>query len=144
MLNPISILLLVGEGSLFEEIKQKVEDLGLKDSVIFAGLRSDVEKVYSAMDIFFLPSLFEGLPFVLIEAQCTGVNCLVSDTVTKEAYITDLVMSLSLEENVETWADALNELSIKKRNRFLYAELIREKHYDIEYTASRLTEIYTS
>ena len=93
---------------------------------------------------FILPSLFEGLPFVLIEAQSTGVNCLVSDTVTKEAYITDLVMPLSLEENVETWVDAINELSTKKKNRIQYAELIRKKHYDIEYTASRLTEIYTA
>ena len=141
--NPKSVLLLVGEGSLFNEVKHQVIDLGLTDSVIFAGLRTDVEKIYAAIDLFLLPSLFEGLPFVLVEAQCSGVNCLVSDSITREAFITDLVTSLKLKDDIEVWVDALDKLSAIKKDRSLYAELIRKKKYDIRYTATRLTEIYT-
>ena len=111
-------MLLVGEGSLFEEMKEKVKLLSLTEFVYFFGLRSDIERIYSAMDLFFLPSLFEGLPFVLIEAQCSGVNCLVSDT-------------------------AIDHLSTVHKDRSQYAEVIHQKYYDIRYTAARLTEIYT-
>ena len=107
------------------------------------GLRSDIERIYSAMDLFFLPSLFEGLPFVLIEAQCSGVNCLVSDTVTKEAFITDLVTSMKLEDDIKEWVSAIDHLSTVQKDRSQYAEVIYQKYYDIGYTAARLTEIYT-
>ena len=142
-IKPSSVLLLVGEGSLFEEIKEKVKLLSLTEFVYFLGLRSDIERIYSAMDLFFLPSLFEGLPFVLIEAQCSGVNCLVSDTVTKEAFITDLVTSMKLEDDIKEWVSAIDHLSTVHKDRSQYAEVIHQKYYDIRYTAARLTEIYT-
>ena len=141
--KPSAVLLLVGEGSLFEEMKEKVMLLGLTEFVYFLGLRSDVERIYSAMDLFFLPSLFEGLPFVLVEAQCSGVNCLVSDAVTKEAFITDLVTSMKLEDDIKEWVSAVDHLSTIQKDRSQYAEVIRQKHYDIGYTAAKLTEIYT-
>lgn len=142
-IKPSSVLLLVGEGSLFEEMKEKVKLLSLTEFVYFFGLRSDIERIYSAMDLFFLPSLFEGLPFVLIEAQCSGVNCLVSDTVTKEAFITDLVTSMKLEDDIKKWVSAIDHLSTVHKDRSQYAEVIHQKYYDIRYTAARLTEIYT-
>lgn len=142
-IKPSAVLLLVGEGSLFEEMKEKVMLLGLTEFVYFLGLRSDVERIYSAMDLFFLPSLFEGLPFVLVEAQCSGVNCLVSDAVTKEAFITDLVTSMKLEDDIKEWVSAVDHLSTIQKDRSQYAEVIRQKHYDIGYTAAKLTEIYT-
>lgn len=142
--NPKSVLFLIGDGSLKEEIKENVDRYGLKESVYFLGLRSDIEKIYSALDLFFLPSLFEGLPFVLIEAQCSGVNCLVSNNVTSEAFITDLITNLSLEDDINNWVSAIDTMSLEKRNRASYSDVIRRKHYDIEYTAARLTEIYTN
>ena len=141
--NPSSALFFVGEGSLLDEIKQKVESLGLKDVVYFSGPRYDVDKIYSAFDLFLLPSLFEGLPFVLIEAQCSGVDCLVSSNVTNEAFITDLVTSLKLDDNIDTWVSTMQILSKSKKDRSLFSKIIEDKHYNIEYTASRLTEIYT-
>lgn len=142
--KPSTALLLVGEGSLLEEIKKKVTLLGLTEYVHFLGLRSDMERIYSAMDMFFLPSLFEGLPFVLIEAQCSGVNCLVSNTVTKEAFITDLVTSMKLEDNIKKWVSSVEYLSNIQKDRSQYAEIIRQKCYDIGDTAAKLTEIYTN
>lgn len=142
--NPKSVLLLVGDGSLIEQIRERVDAYGLSNSVVFAGLRSDIEKIYSAFDLFFLPSLFEGLPFVLIEAQCSGVQCLVSDAVTKEAYITDLIKALNLSASEDTWVKAICAIANNRRySRNKYAEIIQEKHYDVRDTAARLTEIYT-
>ncbi len=80
-----SILVLIGEGELEQKIRDKVDSLGLSDCVRFLGVRNDVNKLYSAMDVFCLPSCYEGLPVVLIEAQANGLPCVASDVVTAEA-----------------------------------------------------------
>lgn len=85
--NPDSKLLLVGSGPLEDEIKKKVERLGLKDSVLFLGQRDDINKLYSLMDIFCFPSLYEGLGLALIEAQVNGLECLASSQVPVETNI---------------------------------------------------------
>ena len=103
--NSDAALLLVGEGKLQKEIEDKVDKLDLKDSVIFTGIRSDVNELLQAMDIFLLPSLWEGLPVVGVEAQASGLPCIISDNITKQAKITDLVEYISLEKSPLYWAE---------------------------------------
>ena len=91
-INPKTCLILVGEGSLKKKIQDKVNNLKLDDKVKFLGIRTDTDYLYSAFDYFLLPSLYEGLPVVLVEAQTSGLKCLTSDkVVTYEAKITDLL-----------------------------------------------------
>ena len=89
-------MLLVGNGSLKEKVRKQVEELKLDDSVIFLGVRKDIPQLLMAMDIFVFPSLYEGMPNTVIEAQATGLKCIISDTITREADITGLVSYTSL------------------------------------------------
>ena len=107
--NPESVLLLVGDGYLEEDIKNLVNEYGLKDSVKFLGNRSDVDTVFQAFDIMVFPSLFEGLPVVIVEAQAANVPCIISDNITDEVLITSSVKKLSLDEEVETWIKNINQ-----------------------------------
>ena len=103
--RPESVLMLVGVGDLMPMIKQKVETLGLNESVIFAGLRSDVHKMMSAFDIFLFPSLYEGLPVTLVEAQTSSLPVVCSDVITKEIFVTDLIEKLPLSQSAAAWGD---------------------------------------
>lgn len=98
-----AMLLLVGNGELEADIRKKVNLLGLDNHVIFAGLRRDVPDILSAMDVLIMPSLYEGMPNTVIEAQATGLPCVISDTITREANITGLVDYISLDDPLETW-----------------------------------------
>ncbi len=100
-----SILLIVGGGELEAEIKQKAKELNVFDNIVFTGVRSDVSKLLSAMDVFVFPSFYEGMPNTVIEAQAEGLPCIISDTITKEADITGLVKYLPLDLSAEKWAD---------------------------------------
>lgn len=102
-------LLLLGDGVDRPAMEQKCKELGIADRVRFLGNRKDAERYYQAMDLFLLPSFFEGLPGVLVEAQAAGLKCIVSDTVTKEAQATDLVSYLSIEDPVEVWVQEIIE-----------------------------------
>ena len=105
--NEKSILLLVGQGPLMEEIKEKVKSLGIEDSVKFLGQRNDISELYQAFDVFCLPSLYEGLPVVGVEAQATGLLCLFSDDMTKEIKVLESTSFLSLEQSAKKWAEIL-------------------------------------
>lgn len=122
--HPESALLLLGDGGARAAMEEKCRELGIADRVKFLGNRKDTERYYQAMDVFLLPSFFEGLPGVLVEAQAAGLTCLVSDTVTKEAGATDLVTWLSIDESPERWAD----------------EVIRHAAYVRRNTQKELTE----
>lgn len=98
-------LLLIGSGALKREISRLAEELNVSDSVLFLGQRTDMPQLLQAMDVFCLPSRFEGLSVVLVEAQSTGLKCLVSDTVTRESGLTGNIRFLPLEE--ARWIDAL-------------------------------------
>lgn len=100
-----SILLLAGQGPLMNEIEEKVESLGLKDSVKFLGQRNDVNELYQVFDVFLLPSLYEGLPVVGVEAQASGNLCYLSDNMTKETKVLDSTIFMNLSNNAEEWAD---------------------------------------
>lgn len=133
-------LLLVGNGELEEKIRKKCADKGLRDKVIFAGVRSDIPAVLSAMDVFVFPSLYEGMPNTVIEAQATGLPCVISDTITKEAKITDLVRYTSLNNSVGSWALELLQQEFEKRNREQYNSVARKQGYDIKQCVSQFVE----
>ena len=97
-------LVMVGKGPLQDGVRAKAEALGLVDRVIFTGVLTDVPKLLSAMDVFVFPSFYEGMPNTVIEAQATGLPCVIADTITKEADITDLVTYLPLGEP-DVWAE---------------------------------------
>lgn len=102
--KPNSKLLLVGDGALKEQIVAKIRKYGLDDSVVLTGIRSDMPALYSAMDVFVFPSLYEGMPNTVIEAQACGLKCIVSDCITKEADVTNSVSYLPIKENnVQIW-----------------------------------------
>lgn len=124
-----SVLVLVGEGEKEQEIHQKATVLNVENKVIFAGIRSDIPQLLSAMDVFVFPSFYEGMPNTVIEAQATGLPCVISDTITKEANITGLVEYLSLSSSAEQWAEtALGKTSNQRKNT---KRDILERQYDI-------------
>lgn len=124
-----AILLLVGEGELEKKIKEKIENMGLSDKVIFAGIRTDIANILMAMDVFVFPSYFEGMPNTVIEAQATGLPCVISNTITPEANITELVNYISLNYSADMWAQkALECAAIVRKNM---KEILKEKKYDI-------------
>lgn len=95
-------LLLVGDGELMPEIRDEVCKLGLNDKVIFTGVRSDVARLLQGMDVFVFPSIYEGLPVSVVEAQAAGVPCVISDTISEECIlINELVKRLSLSISPE-------------------------------------------
>ena len=104
--RPNARLLLLGQGPLEAETRALAQELGVADRVIFAGVRTNVQVFYHAMDAFLLPSLFEGLPVVLVEAQAAGLPCFVSDTIDRGAAFADGVHFLPLGDT-DAWAAAL-------------------------------------
>ena len=137
--HPSSILLLVGEGELKDEIKGKVSSLGLNDRVLFLGQRLDLDYVLSGSDKFLFPSLYEGFPNALLEAECSGLLCVSSSTITKEVMF-DSCICLSLNDSLSDWADALSKEKIKNRER--YCHIIEEKGYGVKSEVKKLEDIY--
>lgn len=130
-MRPDAVLLLVGgNGNLEQEVKDQVIEMGLKDDAVFAGVRSDIPQLLSAMDVFVMPSFYEGMPNTVIEAQSTGLSCVIADTITKQANITGLVEYLPLNESAKYWADKVIEAAEKER-RNTKQDFINAK-YDIE------------
>lgn len=138
--EPNSKLLLVGAGSEMQAVQQKVKALGLGADVIFTGVRNDVANLMQAMDVFVFPSLYEGLGIVLIEAQAAGLPCVVSDTIPREAYLTDLITAEKLSSSVEKWAEKI----LKKRDfpRTDRRDEIAAHGFDITTEAVKLQEFY--
>lgn len=137
--EPNSTLLLVGDGPLEEEIKKKVDDLGLLDKVKFLGARDDVNDLMQAMDIFILPSLYEGFGIVLIEAQASGLKCVISDSIPTDAIITKKVKRLSLDDDISIWVE---EILSNKSERKEGIKDIEKSKYDITSNAKWLENFY--
>ncbi len=135
-----SVLLLIGIGELTEDITRKVQDLKLQDSVVFLGARNDVYRLYQAMDVFVLPSRYEGLPVVGVEAQAAGLPCVFSDQMTKETVILKETMVLPLAVGARKWATQIEKAKqIQRRNT---AEEIRKSGFDIKTEAKKLENYY--
>lgn len=138
--NPNTVLLLIGTGILEQEIKEKVKSLGLDDAVFFLGRRIDVNKLMQGFDIFLLPSLYEGLPLVGIEAQAAGLKCLISDTVTEEIKITDLVDFISLS-SLSEWTKTILKYENNYNRKDTYEEIVNAG-YDVAHAAEKLQNFY--
>lgn len=135
-------LVLVGEGKLCPEIKEKAKRLNIQDKIIYTGLREDVPELMQMMDTFVFPSLFEGLGIVLIEAQTAGLPCFASkDVIPKEAAVTDLLEFVSLEESAKNWADKILQVQ-NQQNRQTRISMVQDVGYDICVEAKKLEEFY--
>ncbi len=141
-INRNVVFMLVGGGDLENDIKNKVTSLGISDNVLFTGIREDTNKLYQAFDLFLFPSFFEGLPVTLVEAQTSGLTCLVSDTITKEVSLTDLIHFMSIEKSASDWADAL--LGLISSGRKNTKQQIVSSGYDINTTSKWLENFYTN
>jgi len=135
-------LLLVGDGPLLSTIKKKVQNRGLHDSVIFLGNREDVDKLLCAIDIFVFPSINEGLGIVAIEAQTSGLNCLVSDTLPSEVKVTPLLKYLSLDSGSDHWALHIQKYKKIKKERDKFYLKIKKQGYDIKEMSIWLQKFY--
>ena len=136
-----SILLLIGQGPLMNEIKQKVETLGISDSVKFLGQRDDVNELYQVFDVFLLPSLYEGLPVVGVEAQATGNLCILSDFMTQETKILDTTKFISLDMKTEDWVSIILDNYIKFKRHDTTDE-ITKNNFNIKKETSELENKY--
>lgn len=136
-------LLFVGDGELRAEVQNKVRDLGLVDKVVFLGIRDDVPDLMLAMDLFLLPSFYEGLPVVGVEAQASGLPVITSTGVTKETDITGNVNFLDLSIGADIWAKKILEIKANFKRQDMY-KYISENGYDITDTAKWLQHFYIS
>ncbi len=139
--NKNSLLLLVGQGPLMDQIKEQVLNLGLKDSVKFLGQRNDANEIYQAMDLFLFPSLYEGLGMVVVEAQCSGLPCVASTEVPEIAKVTDNMKFLSLGDKVEVWIDTIFKL-LDNYKRKDCSKDARNCGYDIKEKVKKLEDNY--
>lgn len=138
---PMAKLLLVGDGELRQSIEEKIRVYGLEEKAIITGDRSDVNELLSAMDVMVFPSKYEGLPVTLVEAQCNGLPCIISDNIPEDCIlIDDLIQVRSLEEDPSVWAESA--LHCKRIDRTMCADKIKETGFDIEKSAKWLEEFY--
>ncbi|PAD40396.1 glycosyltransferase family 1 protein [Terribacillus sp. 7520-G] len=140
--NNNAILILVGTGELKEEIKSTSRYLGIEEHLILTGSVSNVNEYMQAMDCFVFPSIFEGLGIALVEAQATGLPCIVSDNIPNEALMTDNVKKLSLNQPSVEWIRQIVDVSDKKINRNLQFKKVQENGYDIKNVSSYLMDFY--
>ena len=142
--DPSLRLLLVSDGPNYDRIRSKVRELDLEDRVLFLGRRSDTAALYQAMDLFLLPSLWEGLPLVMLEAQAAGLPLLVSDRITEDAVCTPHVVRKALEDGPVSWAQALTFAPEQDRPALSREglEALEAHGFDIRREARRLEEIY--
>lgn len=139
-LNDNALLILIGKNDNNPEVEKSVSEMGLSDKVIFTGVRSDIIDLLQAMDVFLFPSINEGLPVTLIEAQASGLPCLVSDIITKEVKITEKIKFISLEMSSEYWAEEVLRFQNNKRTSE-YDKTINSG-YDIKKSVVLLQEFY--
>lgn len=137
--NKKSKLLIVGDGELRNEIERKIVDLDIKADVILTGSRSDVPELLMAADCFLFPSNWEGLPVTVVEAQASGLPCLISDKVTRDVNVTSLVKYLPINSGVEPWVETVDSLNYERKN---VLEFICDSGFDISTTAKWLVRFY--
>lgn len=138
--RPEAMLLLLGEGSDREMLQEKIAELGLEKNAIMTGNMPNVGEFMSAMDVFAFPSLYEGMPLAMVEAQTNGLPCIISDRVPKDVYLTDLVTAVSIENTEECWIEKL--CGAKRNNPAAYADKMREMGFDTKGMTDRIYELY--
>jgi glycosyltransferase involved in cell wall biosynthesis len=138
---PNICLLFIGDGPMRIEIENTVQQMGLTENVQFLGTRSDIDRILQAIDIFILPSLFEGLPIVGVEAQAAGLPCIVSDTITEELKIIDNMFFVNLSDNLNVWIDKIIDVSNSCYSRDT-SLCIKEAGFDIRDQVRLLESFY--
>lgn len=139
---PDSKLLLLGEGELLGEIKNKTSALGIGDKVIFAGAVGNANEYLNAMDVFLFPSVFEGLGIVAIEAQTNGLSVVMNHTLPRELDVTPLIYRLSLTSPLVDWAEAIWNKGSNKIDRTGWQSMVIDKGYDVQENVRFLTSFY--
>lgn len=137
--NKDAVLLLIGTGDLYDEVRKQVEELELQHAVKFLGLRTDIPELMQGMDLFLFPSLFEGLPVVLVEAQSSGLKCVTSTGVTKESNITDSVEFINIDLGAKYWADKILNMNKTRKDN---TRILKEKGYDSSTNIKWLRDFY--
>ena len=141
-IEPNAFLLWVGDGELKDKMKNKLISMGLEKDFLFVGRQDNVENWYSAMDLFLLPSVFEGMGIVFLEAQCTGLPCLGSRNVPVETEMTGLMHRMSLQKNEKSWAIEMKSLIRKDNDRKTRSQEFIEKKYTHDSTKEDLKHYY--
>ena len=139
-----AVLLLVGTGPNFNRVKGIIDNSLYKNQIILYGVTKETRAMYSAMDVFVLPSRYEGLPVVLLEAQMTGLPCIVSDKVTREVDFGE-IQWLSIEDAPTNWAKSILQTAVKsnvQRRNYRSKHITRIQRYDINQTVNQLDRIY--
>ena len=139
-INPNTHLVIIGTGELEDKLRRQVSELGLTDDVTFTGVLSNVNEWYSAIDVFAMTSLYEGLPVVAVEAQAADLPCVLTDTITPEVKVTEKVKFLGLYDEPIKWAKAILDIEpAERRNR---KPELQAAGYDIDSEAKRMQELY--
>ena len=136
-----SLLVLIGSGELENEIREKINRLGLEQDVVLLGNKKNVNEYYQAMDVFVFPSLYEGLPLVVIEAQISGLCVLLSDTVSKDVIISKECKLLSLNDT-QSWIDELEKIYNSRKRELVYNE--SKNKFDIKNVTNQLIDLYNN
>ena len=138
--NKKTLLLLIGDGSLRPSIEKKIKEKKLNNKVILLLKRSDVNELYNVMDLFLFPSLYEGLPVVLVEAQTNGLPIVASDTIDKDSDYTNTISFLSLQDSKDVW---ITEIEKRLGKRTDNRKLMENSKYNIKNTVKQIEEIYS-
>ena len=139
-INENSVLVLIGTGILFDEIREKAQKKQIVDKILFLGIRSDCDELLMAMDMFIFPSYFEGMPITIIEAQATGLRCFISESITHEVDIGGMLEYISLSLSPKEWASRLNISCNKTREKENNA--LVGSGFDIIYTTKMIESQY--
>ena len=134
-------LVILGDGEDRALIEARVNELGLSDRILFLGVRDDVARFYSVFDVFFMPSLCEGLPISAVEAQASGLPCVFSTNVPKESDIIGTGKFISLDESFSVWCSSLQDAIVSGRLRNSQAKLI-SAGYSAKENANKLMAYY--
>lgn len=133
-------LILLGEGSGMKAVKELAMELGVYDQIYFLGNKSNTYDYYGAMDYFVYPSRYEGLPGTVVEAQTSGLRCLISDSICEEVAVTDLVRTMSIEEEPAKWAECI--LDTMDYDRTGRAGEMRQAGFDVKEQAEKMMKFY--
>lgn len=133
-------LLLLGEGERMEEMKELAKNLGIADRVRFAGNKNNACDYYQAMDYFVYPSRYEGLPGTVLEAQVSGLRCLMSDSICGEVEVTKLVHTMSIKDSPESWAEYIEKT--KEYERIGYWKEVSAAGFDVKAQAEKMMKFY--
>ena len=134
------VLLLLGEGSGMEGARALAEELGIADRVYFLGNRDNIYDYYQAMDYFVYPSRYEGLPGTMVEAQASGLKCVMSDTICREVAVTELVHTMDIRADAALWADYIRETADYQRKS--HVEEMQKAGFDVNGQAERMMAFY--